>query len=160
MVLKIDTVEGIGQRLQGVVPYGRFQLALPHCDAMPAHGGKLVLLFYVACAVALYLGSPELRVALWDHIVSAAFMPMPEATVDEDDSAVFAQHDVGTTGQTRVVQPIAEPSAEQEPPHQLLRFGVLPSYRCHTAMALLLGQFVHDVLLGLILLSYQFLSDN
>ena len=90
VVLKIDTVEGIGQRLQGVVPYCRFQLALPHGDAMPAHCGKLVLLFYVASAVALYLGGPEFRVALRDHIVFAALMPMPETTVDEDDCAVFA----------------------------------------------------------------------
>ena len=144
MVLKIDAVECIGQRLQSVAPCRRFQLALPHCDAVPSHCGKLVLLFLVAGAVALYLGSLEFRVALRYDEVFAAFMPMPKATIDKDDCAVFAQHDVGMTRQTRVVQPIAIPSAEQELPHQYLRLGVLPPYRCHTAMALLLGQFVHS----------------
>ena len=87
-------------------------MALPHCDAMSAHCGKLVLLFYVASAVALYLGGPELRVALWDYIVFAALMPMPETTVDENDRAVFEQDNVGMTRQTWVVQSITEPSAE------------------------------------------------
>ena len=110
---------------------------------MPAHCGKFVLLFFVTSAVTFYLGCPELRVALWNHIVFAAFMSMPKATIDENDSAVFAQDNVGMTWQTWVVEPIAKPSAEQESPHQYLRFSVLPSYRSHTAMALLLGQFVH-----------------
>ena len=103
-------------------------MAFPHCDAMPAHCGKLVLLIYIASAVTFYLGSPELRVALRYRIVFAAFMPVPEATVDEDDSPVFAQDNVRMTRQTWVVQPIAEPSAEQESPHQQLRLGVLPPY--------------------------------
>ena len=95
---------------------------------MPAHCGKLVLLIYIASAVTFYLGSPELRVALGNHIVFSAFMPMPKATIDKDDCAIFAQDNVGTTGQTWVIQPIAEPSTEQEPPHQHLRFSVLPPY--------------------------------
>ena len=73
-------------------------MAFPHCDAMPAHCGKLVLLIYVASAVAFYLGSPELRVALGNRIVFAAFMPMPKATIDKDDCTIFAQDNIGTTG--------------------------------------------------------------
>ena len=46
------------------------------------------------------------------------------------------------TRQTRVVEPIAEPSAEKELPHHYLRLGIPPAYRSHTTMALLLGQFV------------------
>ena len=139
MGLKVYAIEGINQRIQGVVHYCRFQLALPHCDAMPAHCGKLVLLFFVTSAVTFYHGSPKLRVAFWNHIVFAAFMPRPKATVDENDCAVFAQDDVGMTRQTWVAQSITEPSAEQESPHLYLGFGVHPSYRSHTAMALLLS---------------------
>ena len=112
---------------------------------MSAHCGKLVLLFFITSAVSFYLGSPKLRVAFWYHIVFAAFMSMPKATVDENDRAVFAQDNVGMTRQTWVVQSITEPSAEQESPHLYLGFGVLPSYRSYTEMALLLGQFVHYV---------------
>ena len=115
---------------------------------MPAHCGELVLLVLLTGAVALYLGSPELRVALRYRIVFAAFMPVPEATVDEDDSPVFAQDNVRMTRQTWVVQPIAEPSAEQELPYQYLRLGVLPSYRSHATVALFPGQFVHELLLS------------
>ena len=95
---------------------------------MSAHCGKLVLLFFITSAVTFYLGSPKLRVAFWYHIVFAAFMSMPKATVDENDRAVFAQDNVGMTRQTRVVQPIAIPSAEQELPHRNLRLGALSSY--------------------------------
>lgn len=160
MVLKIDATECIDQRLQGVIPCRRFQLALPYSDTVPPHCGKLALLLFVANAVALYLGPPERRVGLWHHEVPTTFVPMPEAAVDEDDSPVFAQDNVRMPRQTWVVQPVAEPSAEQELSHQFLWRGISPSYRSHTTMALLFGQFVHRGQLGLIFLLCQFDSAD
>ena len=42
-----------------------------------------------------------------------------------------------------VIQPIPEPTAEQELSHQQFRLCVLALYRGHTTMALFFGQFVH-----------------
>ena len=72
-------------------------------------------------------------------------MPMPETPVDKDDRAIPPQNNVGPSGQPWMIQPIAEPPAEQELPHQYLRLGVLASYGSHAAVALLLGHFVHAV---------------
>lgn len=143
MVLKIDAIESVGQRLQSVVPCCRLQVTFPHRDAVPAHCGKLLQLFLVASAVTLYLSCPVLCVALRYNEVFAAFVPMPKAAINKDDCAEFAEDNVRMPRQTWVVQPIAIPSAEQELPHKHLRFGVLSSYRSHTMMAPLLGQFVH-----------------
>ena len=111
---------------------------------MPSHSGKLVLLLNVAGPVAFNLRFPELRVCLWQHVVSAPLVSMPEASVDEDARAVFAHYDIRMTGQTRMVQPIAEATAEQEFPDRDLRFGVFSPYRCHAAVALFFSQLVHN----------------
>ena len=55
-------------------------------------------------------------------------MPMPETPVDKDDRAIPPQNNVGPSGQPWMIQPIAEPSAEQELPHRNLRLGALSSY--------------------------------
>ena len=111
---------------------------------MPSHSGKLVLLLNVAGPVAFNLRFPELRVRLWQHVVSAPLVSMPEASVDEDARAVFAHYDIRMTGQTRMVQPIAEATAEQEFSDRDFRFGVFSPYRCHAAVALFLSQLVHN----------------
>ena len=69
-------------------------------------------------------------------------MPMPETPIDKDDRTILAQHYIRMARQTWVIEPIAEPSAEEELPHHYLRLGIPPAYRSHTTMALLLGQFV------------------
>ena len=69
---------------------------------------------------------------------------MPEASVDEDACAVFAHYDIRMTGQARMVQPIAEATAEQEFSDRDFRFGVFSPYRCHAAVALFLSQLVHN----------------
>ena len=45
--------------------------------------------------------------------------------------------------QAWVLQPIPEPTAEQELSHQQFWLCVLALYRGHTMMALFFGQFVH-----------------
>lgn len=128
MVIEKNAVERKSQRLQSPFPDSRLQLAFPYCDAMPSHRGKLALVFYVTITVAFYLSFPEFSVAFWNHIISASFMSMPEASVHEDARPVFAKHDVRMTGETWMVQPIAKPSAEQEFPYHDFRFGVLSPY--------------------------------
>lgn len=128
MVIEKNAVERKSQRLQCPFPYSRLQLAFPYCDAMPSHRGKLALVFYVTITVAFNLRFPEFSVALWNHIISASFVSMPEAAVHEDARPVFAKHDVRMTRETWMVQPIAKPSAEQEFPYHDFWFGVLTTY--------------------------------
>lgn len=70
-------------------------------------------------------------------------MPVPVTTVDKDDGAVLAQHDVRPSRQSRVVQSVAEASGEEELPHQQFGLRVLATDGCHAAAALLGGEFVH-----------------
>ena len=71
------------------------------------------------------------------------FMAMPKATIDEDHRSIFAKHQIRMARKARMVQPIAEASAEQELPHQHFRFRVLALYSGHAAMTLLFSQFIH-----------------
>ena len=57
------------------------------------------MLFDVAFLVAVDLSLPELAIALGQHEVLTAFVTVPKATIDEDDCLVFAQYNVGGTGQ-------------------------------------------------------------
>ena len=66
---------------------------------MPAEVAQLDAFFDVALFVAFYFLLPELVIALWHYKVFAAFVTVPEASVDEDDGAVLAQHYVGGAGQ-------------------------------------------------------------
>ena len=67
------------------------------------------------------------------------FYTMTETTVHKDDRAVFTQYLIRMTGQTWMVEPIAEASADKEFPHQQFRFGILPTYCSHIAMTLFFG---------------------
>ena len=68
---------------------------------------------------------------------------MPETPVHEYHRAIPAQHDIRTTRQARMIQPIAEATCKEVLPHQHLRFGVLAMYCRHTAMPLLFCHLVH-----------------
>jgi len=96
-------VERESERLERLVALILFQLALPDGDAVPSHLGELLLLFTVSFLVASNLLLPEVGVGLWHDKVFASFMAMPEATVDEDASAVLPQHEVRMTGEPWVV---------------------------------------------------------
>ena len=56
------------------------------------------------------------------------FYTMTETAVHKDDRAVFTQYLIRMTGQTWMVEPIAEASAEKEFPHQYFRLGILSTY--------------------------------
>lgn len=112
MVIEKNAVERKSQRFQSSFPDSGFQLTFPYCDAMPSHRGKFALVFYVSITVAFNLRFPESGVALWNYIILASFVSMPEATVHEDACPIFAKHDVRMTGEAWMVQPIAKPSAE------------------------------------------------
>ena len=128
MVFQINAVKGESQGFQSFFSYRRFQLAFPDRYAMPTHFCKLALFLQVTVTIALYLCSPETHVCLWKHIILTAFMPVPETTVDKDNRAILAQHNIWMTRKTRMVKPIAKASAEKILPNQYFRFSTLPSY--------------------------------
>lgn len=143
MVLEEDVVQGECQGFEGLGAYVGFQLAFPDGDAVPSHGGEALEVVAVAFLVPPYLLRPEFCVCLWQPEVSAAFVSVPEASVHHDDGPVFPQHQVGVSGQSRVVQPVTEATAEEEFPHQQFGLCVLAADGGHALVALLLRQFVH-----------------
>ena len=110
---------------------------------MPSHCGYLLLFLDVSLFVAVDFLLPEVGVGLGHLEIWAVVVSMPEATVDEDDCAVFAQHDVGMTGESGMVEAIAEAAGKEILAHQYLRARSLALYCSHTAMALLFGHLVH-----------------
>ena len=97
----------------------------------------------VALLVAADFLLPEVGVGLGHLEVRAVVVSVPEAAVDEDDCAVFAQHDVGMAGESGMVEAIAEAAGKEILAHQYLRARSLALYCRHAAVALLLGHLVH-----------------
>ena len=60
-------------------------LALPKHNHMPAGGFRRVVFLLVPCDISLELGLPELHVGLRHRSRLASLVPMPEATVHEND---------------------------------------------------------------------------
>ena len=81
--------------------------------------------FDIALFVAFYFLFPERGVALGHYKVTAAFVAVPEATVDEDGCPVLAQYNVGGTGQAFDIYAVAVAVGVQITSHNQLGFGVL-----------------------------------
>ena len=143
VVGEVDAVEGLGEGVESLLAAVGLELTFPDGDAVPSHCGYLALFFDVALFVASDFVFPKVGVGLGHLEVWAVVVSMPEATVDEDDCAVFAQHDVGMTGESGMVEAIAEAAGKEILAHQYLRARSLALYCRHAAMALLLGHLVH-----------------
>ena len=89
------------------MPVLRLQFAPPNDDCMPAEKAELDAFFHVALYVAFYLLLPVLGIALGQYKISAVFVAVPEAAVYKDDGPVFAQDDVGGTGEPAHVDSVA-----------------------------------------------------
>ena len=112
---------------------------------MPAEVAQLDAFFDVALFVTFYLLLPELAIALWRDVVPAAFVPVPEAAVDEDDCLVFAQYYVGGAGQAFDIYPVAVAMGVQVTSHNQFRFCILALDARHAPVPLLCGHSVcHD----------------
>ena len=103
-------VEGV----EGLFPVGGFQLTFPDSNAMPSHVSKPLLLLNVPLPVAVYLPLPEVDICFRHPEEAASLVPVPEAAVDKYHRMVFAQHDVGMSGQTWVVQPEPVTTSEEK----------------------------------------------
>ena len=137
-------VEGLFEGFEGALADGGGpEAALPDDYGVPAETGKGLVVAVVALAVALYLRAPEVHVGLGEAEVPAAFVAVPEATVDEDTGAVLAQDDVGVAGQARMVEPVAEAAGVQPAADGHLGLGVSRTDGRHVLMPLLRGHRIH-----------------
>ena len=64
MILQPDMVQREGNRVERFLTHRRFQLALPHRDAVPPHLSQSALLRLVALLVPADLRHPEVAVRL------------------------------------------------------------------------------------------------
>ena len=151
MVFKEDVVEGVFERLQRLFSYFGLQLTFPYGDAVPAHACQFVLLFLVAGLVAFYFRLPKVGAALGHHEIPTTLMAMPETAVDKEDRSILSHHDVRMPRQAWMVQPVSESMGKQIAPHQEFRLGVLAADGCHAAMALFFRQFVHSVIIPILI---------
>lgn len=80
--------------VDGVLELRLFQLAFPDDDHTPACGFQFTPYALVAFLVACYFCGPVIRVGLRHLEDRTVLMPMPEATVDEDDSTILGKYNV------------------------------------------------------------------
>lgn len=77
-------------------------------DDVPAFCFQPTPDFLVALLVAGNLGCPESRVCFGNMACGATFVPMPEASVNENNSAVFGKDNIWRSGESFIIYPIAE----------------------------------------------------
>lgn len=140
MVIQKYAIQRIDQSFQRLLPPILFQLAFPNRDAMPTHFRKFQLHVYVTLLVPVDFRLPKIAVCARNHKIFAAFMPMPEATIDENTCAVFPQDNIRFSWQPRMIQPITESIVPQIFAHNNLRLGVLPMDGRHAMMPLFWSQ--------------------
>ena len=133
---------------------------------MPTHRCKLLLLLLVPLFVPSDLRHPELRVCLRNLAalrtlnVRRNVVSVPKATIDEDASPVFLEHQVGMSWQSFMIEPISEASLPQSTPHNHLRLRVLRTNRSHRFVPLLWSESVGHIIFSVLTQSYKIFPHN
>lgn len=112
------------------------EFAFPDGDDGPGEGVEALGVEFVAGDVAGHFLMPELFVGLWNCVLGATSMAVPEAAVDEDDGAVLGEDDVGGAGESAVVEPVAVAPSPQFAPDGPLRGRVPGTDVGHTVVPL------------------------
>ncbi len=128
------------------------QRALPHGGHAPAKRPKRLHVSPVTVNIAQELPLPELFVGSRGSGIAAAFVPMPEAAMDEHHRSVPWEHKIRGAGQLSDMKSIAKSSGEKKRSKGSLRPGILSANARHHAAALRGGRDAHD--LGDIQLGY------
>lgn len=126
-----------------LVPFCLIQLTLPDGYHIPALHGKSLKIRKVASTIARNLLFPECRVALWNHIIAATFMTVPETAVHKDHGTVLRKHNVRVPRIALVILAESETLREQIASHKHLWLGILSSNAAHCEMSLLCCNAVH-----------------
>ncbi len=107
---------------------------------------ELVFVESVAGLVCGDLGGLPCSAGFWQAEGGAVCMTVPEATVDEDDAAVFRQDDVGLAGEgsvERTVDGEAVAEAVEQRAESQFRRGVAAVDARHDVGAFLGGEDIH-----------------
>ena len=112
---------------------------------MPAGLLQRGLFFFVTFDVALEFLRPEFHVRFRHCGDFAAFMAMPETTIDENHRMPFGQNDIGMSGQFRRVKAVAKAQRMQMMAHDQFRFRVLRPDFAHGFAALFWRNGIHIV---------------
>ena len=83
---------------------------------MPTHSSELALFLFITFLIPFNFLLPKVDVSLRQAEVFAILMTMPKTAVHKDDRAVFTQHQIRMTGQTWMVELIAEAPAKRNFP--------------------------------------------
>ena len=118
--------------------------AFPDDNHMPAGLLQGGLLFLIAFNVALEFLRPEFHVGFRHGGDFAAFMAMPEATVDENHRMPFGQNDIGMSGQFRRMEAVAEAQHMQMMTHEQFRLRVLRTDFAHGFAAFFWRDGIHN----------------
>lgn len=81
---------------------------------MPTQRDELRHIPPVSPDVSSELLPPELLPRLWRRGQPTAWVPMPEAAMDEDDDLVLGKNDVRTTGKVAAIEPEPEARSVQQ----------------------------------------------
>lgn len=126
----------ICHNFNGFLESSLFKLAFPYYDYKPSHCFQLPPNFLISFLIARNLGNPEAGVGFRDCIILAAFVAMPEATVNKNDRPIFRKNDIGFSWKAFVVQPIAETFSPKSVSKTPLRLGVFTTYMRHNYVSL------------------------
>ena len=146
MIFQEDMVQCKGQRLQGLLPDSRLQLAFSDNDGIPSHFCQPMQHLMVPLSVSPDLILPELGIRFRHHIILASFMSMPEASIHQNAGTILPEHNIRFSRQPRMIEPIPESPSPQELPDKNLRFGILASDCRHIVVALFYGHFIWHTL--------------
>ena len=84
------------------------QLALPDDDDVPAFGFQLAPDFLVTLLVARDLGCPEGGVGLWNGVLAATLVTVPETAVHEYNSTVFWKDNIRFSWEALFIYQVTE----------------------------------------------------
>jgi hypothetical protein len=125
-----------------------FQGAFPDDGHAPAKGSERLHMASVAFYIFLKFLPPEVLIGSRRGCEMAAFVPVPEATVDKYHCAIFRKYEIGRSGQFLHMEPVAKPSGKKQGAKCPFRPGVLSADVRHHAAALWSGRNTHGLCVG------------
>lgn len=118
------------------VIYRMLDGALPDDSYTPAKGVKSLDMTPVAFNIAQEFLSPELLVGLGSGCVSAAFVPVPKASVNKHNCTVLWKHKIRGARQFLHMKSISKSSGEKTGTESSFRLSILPTDTRHHSTAL------------------------
>ena len=115
--MEVDLQEGLLEGVESLLLDGRFELTFPDGDAVPSESGELLEGLCVAVFVSVDFAGPEIGVGFGDAVGTAAVVTVPETAIDEDAGGVFAEHNVGVSWETGVIEAETESMGKEKAAH-------------------------------------------